>query len=68
MRGWTAGAEAYRHDGLIRAATIRAALSELGPERAASVIEGLRALNDAWDAVIARDDEGVPQARGRSTG
>lgn len=50
------GAGAYRHDGLIRAATIRAALDEIGPDRAAALIDGLDALNDAWDAVIARDD------------
>jgi DNA-binding MarR family transcriptional regulator len=55
VRPTDAGAEAYRHDGQIRAGTIRAALDDLGPERAASLIEGLVALNDAWDAVIARD-------------
>lgn len=55
VRPTAAGVEAYRHDGQIRAATIRAALDELGPERAASLIDGLRALNDAWDAVIERD-------------
>jgi DNA-binding MarR family transcriptional regulator len=55
VRPTAAGAEAYRHDGQIRAAIIRAALDELGPERAASLIDGLRSLNDAWDAVIERD-------------
>lgn len=56
VRPTEAGTEAYRHDGLVRAGTIRAALDELGPERAASVIEGLRALNDAWDAVLEREE------------
>ncbi len=55
VRPTPAGTEAYRHDGQIRAATIRAALDELGPERAATLIDGLRSLNDAWDAVIERD-------------
>ena len=55
VRPTEAGVTAYRHDGLIRAATIRAALDDLGPAQAATVIEGLAALNDAWDAVIARE-------------
>jgi DNA-binding MarR family transcriptional regulator len=55
VRPTAAGSEAYLHDGLIRAGTIRAALDELGPTRAASIIEGLRSLNDAWDAVLERD-------------
>jgi DNA-binding MarR family transcriptional regulator len=55
VRPTPAGVEAYQHDGLIRAETIRAALDTLGPERSATVIEGLRSLNDAWDAVLERD-------------
>ncbi|MFB9313083.1 MarR family winged helix-turn-helix transcriptional regulator [Nocardioides plantarum] len=55
VRPSAAGREAYRHDGLIRAGTIRAALDELGHEHAASVIDGLRSLNDAWDAVLERE-------------
>lgn len=54
VRPTAAGAEAYRHDGLIRATLIQAALDELGPERAAGLIAELRAFNDAWDAVIER--------------
>lgn len=54
VRPTAAGAEAFRHDGLIRAATIRAALDEIGPERAEVLIEVLRAFNDAWDAAVAR--------------
>ncbi|WP_148613550.1 MarR family winged helix-turn-helix transcriptional regulator [Nocardioides rubriscoriae] len=56
VRPTAAGAQAYRHDGLVRAGTIRAALDALGPARTASVIEGLRALNDAWDGVLERDE------------
>ncbi len=59
VRPTAAGAAAYRHDGMIRAGTIRAALDELGPERAATLIEGLQALNDAWDAVLERDEPAV---------
>lgn len=55
VRPTSAGAEAYRHDGLIRAGAIRAALDEIGPEQAAALIDGLRALNDAWDAVLERE-------------
>jgi DNA-binding MarR family transcriptional regulator len=54
VRPTPAGAEAFRHDGRIRAAAIRAALDELGPERAGVLIEVLTAFNDAWDAVLAR--------------
>lgn len=55
VRPTAAGLEAYRHDGLIRAGTIRTALDQLGPERAGAIIEGLRSLNDAWDDVLERD-------------
>lgn len=55
VRPTAAGAEAYAHDGHIRAGAIKAALDALGPERAASAIDGLRALNDAWDDVLERD-------------
>jgi DNA-binding MarR family transcriptional regulator len=58
VRPTTAGLEAYRHDGAIRAATIRAALDELGAERAGQIIDGLRALNDAWDGVLERHPHG----------
>lgn len=54
VRPTAAGVEAYGHDGRIRAATMRAALDELGPDRAAAAIDGMRALNDAWDAVLVR--------------
>lgn len=54
VRPTAEGVEAYRHDGLLRAATIRAALDELGRERSAALIDGMRALNDAWDAVLER--------------
>jgi DNA-binding MarR family transcriptional regulator len=57
VRPTASGAEAYLHDGMIRAGTIRAALDALGPARAASLIEGLRTLNDAWDDVLERDEE-----------
>jgi DNA-binding MarR family transcriptional regulator len=56
VRPTAAGAEAYAHDGRIRAGAIRAALDALGPERARSVIAGFRALNDAWDDVLERED------------
>ena len=56
VRPTTAGAEAYGHDGLVRARVIRAALDRLGPERAAEVVDGLRELNDAWDDVLAGED------------
>ena len=55
VRPTPAGEEAFRHDGYVRAATIRAALDELGPQRAAVLIESLRALNDAWDGALERD-------------
>lgn len=54
VRPTTAGADAYLHDGLLRAGSVRAALDALGPGRAAVLIEGLRALNDAWDDVLER--------------
>lgn len=54
VRPTPAGAEAFRRDGQVRAAAIRAALDELGPERAGMLIEVLTAFNDAWDAVLAR--------------
>lgn len=59
VRPTAAGVEAYRHDGLLRAGTIRAALDALGPERAGVLIEALRDLNDAWDAVIERVEADV---------
>ena len=40
VRPTPAGLEAYQHDGLVRAATIHAALDALGPERAASITSG----------------------------
>jgi DNA-binding MarR family transcriptional regulator len=54
VRPTPAGAEAFRHDGWIRAAAIRAALDELGPERSGVLIEVLTAFNDAWDGVLDR--------------
>ena len=53
VRPTPAGAEAYGRDGLVRARVIRGALDRLGPERSAEVVDGLRALNDAWDEVLA---------------
>ncbi|MEO9322943.1 MarR family winged helix-turn-helix transcriptional regulator [Nocardioides sp. C4-1] len=55
VRPTPAGGEAYAHDGRIRAGAIRAALDALGPERAREVIDGFRALNDAWDDVLERE-------------
>lgn len=55
VRPTGAGLEAYQHDGLLRAGAVRAALDEIGPARASALIDGLRALNDAWDAVLERD-------------
>ena len=52
VRPTAEGVRAYEHDGLIRATLIQAALDELGPARAATLIADLRAFNDAWDAAI----------------
>lgn len=49
LRPTEAGAEAYRHDGQLRAARLTAALGDLGPERADRLVADLRAFNDALD-------------------
>ncbi|WP_139982627.1 MarR family winged helix-turn-helix transcriptional regulator [Nocardioides litoris] len=69
VRPTAAGTDAFRHDGLVRATAIRAALDALGPERAAVLVDLLGELNDAWDAaVVGVTGSGVRQARGPATG
>lgn len=74
VRPTAAGSEAYRHDGLVRATAIRAALDALGPERAAVLVELLADLNDAWDAAVVTGvaagatGSAVRQAEGPPTG
>jgi DNA-binding MarR family transcriptional regulator len=43
------GAEAYRHDGLLRADLMDRAIADLGPARTREMVESLRAFNDAVD-------------------
>lgn len=52
VRPTQAGAEAFEHDGQIRADLISRALVDLGDERSARLIDDLRAYNDAWDAAL----------------
>ncbi|WP_188113248.1 MarR family winged helix-turn-helix transcriptional regulator [Nocardioides humilatus] len=54
VRATAAGEDDYRHDAGLRAAAMREALGELGPDHAATVIAGLGSLNDAFDRAQAR--------------
>jgi DNA-binding MarR family transcriptional regulator len=49
VRPTEAGHRAYLHDGRLRGTLYAQALDELGPERAAAMVESLRAFNDALD-------------------
>jgi DNA-binding MarR family transcriptional regulator len=49
VRPTPAGLSAYTHDGRLRAGLITVALEDLGAERAQSMLESLRAFNDAID-------------------
>lgn len=49
LRPTEAGRLAYVHDGELRATRLLAALEVLGPERASTMVEDLRAFNDALD-------------------
>ncbi|MGA8258112.1 MAG: MarR family winged helix-turn-helix transcriptional regulator [Nocardioides sp.] len=52
VRPTPVGAEAYEHDGAIRAALITRVLEALGDERAARLIDDLTSFNDAWDDAL----------------
>lgn len=49
VRATNAGREAYLHDGRLRGAVWGRAIAELGEERGADLVAGLRELNDALD-------------------
>jgi DNA-binding MarR family transcriptional regulator len=53
LRPSEAGWAAYRHDSQVRTAVLAGALDDLGPERAAALVDLLRGFNDAWDERIA---------------
>lgn len=52
VRPTSDGRRAFDHDGRIRGDLIARALAELGDQRAARLIDDLRAFNDAWDAAL----------------
>lgn len=49
VRPTAEGRAAYLHDGRLRGEVYNRALDELGPDRAAAMVESLRELNDALD-------------------
>ena len=49
VRPTAEGRAAYLHDGRLRGALYSRALDELGPDRAAAMVDSLRELNDALD-------------------
>lgn len=57
IRPTALGREAFDHDARIRAEPIQAAIDALGPEATAVLVEGLQALNDAWDRAISERSE-----------
>jgi DNA-binding MarR family transcriptional regulator len=54
LRPTEAGRAAYLRDGALRAAVYGEVLDELGPERARSLVAGLRELNDRLDRAHSR--------------
>ncbi|MFY0406745.1 MarR family winged helix-turn-helix transcriptional regulator [Solicola sp. PLA-1-18] len=56
VRATEAGTRAYRHDASLRADALRDALGRIGPDASATLIDAMRAFNDALDAAHARHD------------
>ncbi len=52
VRPTAIGAEAYEHDGAIRAGVLTRVLDSLGAERADRLISDLVAFNDAWEEAM----------------
>lgn len=52
VRPTSAGTEAYKHDGLLRARRLSAALDRLGTERVHRLTADLQSFNDAYDEVV----------------
>lgn len=55
IRPTSQGRRAYRHDAGLRRAKYAEALDQLGPDRAATMVESLRTFNDALDRAHERD-------------